>query len=171
MVVKSVQATSRRGALLFVYGTLRPFVDIPMARWLAAAAEHVGEARAPGRLYDLGRYPGLVAARRRGEWVAGDLYRVTRRVLAVLDRYEAPEFERTRWTVELRRTAGSRRDERRAAYFAPARRLAWLYLYRPPAPGRARIPSGDYRLHGRERSRPSARPDAAGRHPEPVSGR
>lgn len=136
-----------RGTLLFVYGTLRPFAAIPMALWLAAAAERVGEARTPGRLYDLGSYPGLIAPRRRGEWVAGDLYRVTRRVLAALDRYEAPAFERVRATVELRHTANeTAAGGLGGAGFGP-RRVGWLYLYQRPVLGRLRISCGDYRLH------------------------
>ena len=78
-----------RDSLLFVYGTLRPFVDIPMAQWLRRAARYVGPATTRGRLYDLGAYPGMRAARGRGELVAGDLYRVsTPEVWRVLDRYE-----------------------------------------------------------------------------------
>ena len=68
-----------RDSLLFVYGTLRPFVDIPMAKWLRRAARYMGPATTRGRLYDLGAYPGMRAARGRGEFVAGDLYRVSRR--------------------------------------------------------------------------------------------
>jgi gamma-glutamylcyclotransferase (GGCT)/AIG2-like uncharacterized protein YtfP len=99
-----------RDSLLFVYGTLRPFVDVEMARWLQGAARYLGPATARGRLYDLGAYPGLRAARGRGERVAGDVYRVTNpRVFRVLDRYEAPGFARERLVVELdrgrRRTA------------------------------------------------------------------
>ncbi len=62
-----------RDSLLFVYGTLRPFIDIPMARWLRRAARYVGQATARGRLYDLGPYPGLRAARGCGERVVGDV--------------------------------------------------------------------------------------------------
>ena len=45
---------SRRDSLLFVYGTLRPFVDIEMATWLQSSARHLGLATTLGRLYDLG---------------------------------------------------------------------------------------------------------------------
>ena len=62
-----------------------------MARRLRGAGRHLGVARAPGRLYDLGPYPGLAAARRRGDWVVGDLYELAapRALLRMLDRYEA----------------------------------------------------------------------------------
>jgi gamma-glutamylcyclotransferase (GGCT)/AIG2-like uncharacterized protein YtfP len=132
---------TKRDSLLFVYGTLRAFVDIPMARRLRCAARHLGVARAPGRLYDLGSYPGLAVARRRGEWVAGDLYELPapRLLLQALDRYEAgaagrerPRFVRVRAAV---------------IFADGARRTAWLYRYRLPVRPRLRIRSGDYERH------------------------
>lgn len=126
-----------RDSLLFVYGTLRPFVDIPMARWLRDRARYIGPARTRGRLYDLGPYPGMRVSRGRREWVAGDVYRVVNpRVLRVLDRYEAgsavakARFVRRRCTVRL--------AQRRT-------RAAWVYLYRYNVVRAARIPTGDYR--------------------------
>ena len=125
---------------LFVYGTLRPFVDIPMARWLRGAARYVGPATTRGRLYDLGAYPGLCAARGRGERVIGDVYRVARpHVFRVLDRYERggrgkARFVRERCSVRLAR--GSHK-------------AAWVYRYRWAVVSAARIASGDYRLHRR----------------------
>lgn len=130
----------KRDSLLFVYGTLRPCVPIPMARWLGGVATHLGTARTRGHLYDLGPYPGLLRPRGRGDWVAGDLYalRKPKKTLAVLDRYEGgphgrghPRFVRARCTVERR----GRRQE------------AWAYFYRPPIFARRRIGGGDYRLH------------------------
>lgn len=127
----------RRDSLLFVYGTLRPFVDIPMARWLRAHACYVGPATARGRLYDLGAYPGMRAARGRGEHVSGDVYRIANpRVLRVLDRYEA-HFVRERCVVKLERRSKS----------------AWLYRYRYSVVSAARIASGDYRVHCQMRER------------------
>jgi gamma-glutamylcyclotransferase (GGCT)/AIG2-like uncharacterized protein YtfP len=132
---------AKSGSLLFVYGTLRPFMNIPMARWLNSVAEHACVARAGGRLYDLGRYPGLVSARAAREWVIGDVYRLPSplRILRALDRYEGgpdwrgePQFvrvERTVW-VEPRAVAA-----------------AWLYLYQRPIVNRPRVASGDYRVH------------------------
>ena len=101
---------TQRDSLLFVYGTLRPFVDIPMSRWLRHVARYVGPGRTRGRLYDLGPYPGLRPAHRSGEWVVGDVYRV-RKPLVVrrLDRYEAgsgygrPRFVRRACVVSLGR--------------------------------------------------------------------
>jgi len=128
-----------RDSLLFVYGTLRPFVAIPMARWLAAEAHYVGPARTRGRLYDLGPYPGMHAARGHRQWVVGDVYHVASpRVLRALDLYEAgartmlPKFARAHCTV---------------AFARGAPRAAWVYLYRPRVRHAPRIVGGDYRRH------------------------
>jgi gamma-glutamylcyclotransferase (GGCT)/AIG2-like uncharacterized protein YtfP len=127
-----------RDSLLFVYGTLRPFVDIEMARWLRGAARYLGPATTPGRLYDLGAYPGMGGRRGRGERVAGDVYRVTNpNVFRVLDRYEAGERGKARFVrepcfVELARGG---------------RKIAWTYRYRYSVVTAARIACGDYRAH------------------------
>jgi gamma-glutamylcyclotransferase (GGCT)/AIG2-like uncharacterized protein YtfP len=123
---------TRRDSLLFVYGTLRPFVGIEMASWLRSHARYLGAATTPGRLYDLGAYPGMRAARGRRERVVGDVYRVTdARVFRVLDRYEA-RFVRERCVVSL--------DGR-------GHRVAWAYRYPHRVASAARIASGDYRSH------------------------
>jgi gamma-glutamylcyclotransferase (GGCT)/AIG2-like uncharacterized protein YtfP len=127
-----------RDSLLFVYGTLRPFVDIAMAQWLRDSARHVGLATVAGRLYDLGPYPGMTAARARRERVVGDVYRVVNpRALRTLDRYEAgargkARFVRERCVVQLD---------------TGVHRSAWLYRYRCSVVGAARIASGDYLKH------------------------
>lgn len=130
---------SRRDSLLFVYGSLRAFVDIPMARWLRRVAWAQGGGAIRGRLYDLGPYPALKPPRARRDRVVGDLYRVSeRRVWYVLDRYEAggsasrPKFRRERCVVRLARGG---------------RCSAWVYRYRCSVAGRGRIVSGDYRQH------------------------
>jgi gamma-glutamylcyclotransferase (GGCT)/AIG2-like uncharacterized protein YtfP len=130
---------ARRDSLLFVYGTLRAFTDVPMARSLRRLAAHTGCGSTSGRLYDLGPYPGIKPPRSPRDIVVGDLYRVVdARVLYVLDRYEAggslrrPRFARERCLVRLARGR---------------RCVAWIYRYRLPVARRSRIRSGDYRLH------------------------
>ena len=124
-------------SLLFVYGTLREFFDMPMAQRLRREAHCLGVARVAGRLYDLGRYPALKRAHRRGEWVIGELYRLrtAHRTLRVLDRYEAC-FLRERVVVRL-----ARRVSR-----------AWVYRFRGPVRARNRIASGDYAAYLRIRT-------------------
>jgi gamma-glutamylcyclotransferase (GGCT)/AIG2-like uncharacterized protein YtfP len=131
-----------RDSLLFVYGTLRAFVDIPMARWLQRTARYVGAATTRGRLYDLGPYPGMRIAPGRGETVVGDVYRVTdSRVFRVLDRYEAGGVRRNAGFVRCRCLVKLARGTRRA----------WAYRYCASVVSAARIPSGDYRVHCRAR--------------------
>ena len=121
-----------RDSLLFVYGTLRPFFDNPMARRLRREGRRIGVASLAGRLYDLGRYPGISRPRRREEWVTGELYRLRRprHTLRVLDRYEA------RFVRELARVRLGRREYR-----------AWVYRFRGPVRALDRIASGDYESH------------------------
>jgi gamma-glutamylcyclotransferase (GGCT)/AIG2-like uncharacterized protein YtfP len=87
---------------VFVYGTLRRGGrnDIhryqPLPRWVTTA-------RVPGRLYHLGRYPGLILGE--GGWVQGEVYEVTLSVLEQLDHLEGllpePTGEYHRRTVTV----------------------------------------------------------------------
>lgn len=124
---------------LFVYGTLRPAFPHHLAQYLAAQAQYLGPARAPGRLYDLGPYPGLVSPSGPDDWVQGDLYRLSQSadLLEVLDRYEGcPTGQETdslfcRQPWEVVRPQGERLR-------------AWVYVYVGPLEQARRIPSGDY---------------------------
>ena len=119
---------------IFVYGTLkRSTRRSPHA--LMRNAHFVDAASISGRLYDLGRYPGVYREAPAGTRVFGELYAfpeaMTERSLKSLDRYEGPEFIRKRVYVTLR-------DGRR--------RAAWTYLLRnrPGADARP-LDSGRYR--------------------------
>jgi gamma-glutamylcyclotransferase (GGCT)/AIG2-like uncharacterized protein YtfP len=108
---------------------------------LEPGAVWVGPARLRGRLYDLGHFPGL-ADGRSGDWVQGELYRLTgpdpARLLASLDRYEGRAFRR----------------EVREAESADATRVeAYVYLFAGSLRGRRRIASGDYLADPRSPSR------------------
>lgn len=78
---------------LFVYGTLRTGSDNPFARMLAERARLIGSAQVPGLLYDFGSYPG---ARPGSGSIHGEIFRLEHPpvLLAELDRYEGPEYER-----------------------------------------------------------------------------
>ena len=133
---------TRRDSLLFVYGTLRELFDMPMARRLRREAQSLGVARVAGRLYDLGRYPGMTPPRGRDEWVVGELYRLKppSRTLRALDRYECgPVFSLAR--------ARFVRERVRALSAAGGARSAWMYRFRGRARAENRIKSGDYRSH------------------------
>ena len=117
---------------LFVYGTLRSAFRNPYARLLAQQAVLVGTAHLPGRLYRLGKYPGLLAPGTSKDWVAGELYRLPTAfsaLLWMLDQYEGPTFERV--------LAVAHRGGR-----SPVK--TWVYLYRQRVSEAQRIVSGDY---------------------------
>ena len=124
---------------LFVYGTLRPGCGHPMADFLAAHATHLGQAITAGRLYDLGRYPGMLEPAVDGDWVVGDLFEVTTpAVLQKLDDYEGIESPRPaffeRQVVMVQMPDGN--DCR-----------AFVYWYRGDIPEAQRIASGCYLTH------------------------
>ena len=119
---------------LFVYGTLRPSCDHPMARFLGQRARLVGGARIRGRLFQCGWYPGLLPAEQPGDWVVGDLFDVhdAATTLAELDRYEtdaSAAFERIQ--VPVFQDSGE-----------PC--SAWVYFYRGQVDPTSRIRSGDF---------------------------
>lgn len=108
---------------LFVYGTLKRRSRHPMARRLARIARYAGPGRIAGRLYNLGRFPGLKPPRSPDDWVEGDLYELgddADAILREMDAYENAEspppapYDRTREPI--------RTDS--------VERLAWVYWYR-----------------------------------------
>ena len=123
---------------LFVYGTLRRRSRHPMAQRLAQAARHVGAARVAGRLYDLGRFPGLKEPRSPGDWVQGDVYDLgdnAARTLQEMDAYENAESPPP--TPYVRELAAVTLDE------GPVARV-WLYWYRGDVREEQFIASGSY---------------------------
>jgi len=122
---------------LFVYGTLMRRFRHPMHDELARGADFVGEAVVQGRLYDLGRYPGLVLSESPEDGVSGELYRLhDDTVLRVLDDYEgcgpadAQPHEYVRRTVTVCGDGGTSE--------------AWAYVYNRPVHALPRITSGRY---------------------------
>ena len=86
-----------------------------------------------GRLYDFGQYPGAVASDQPAESVLGEIFYLNNpgALLAVLDEYEGPEFERS--LVSATHHQGHAMN-------------CWIYWYVGSAPGRL-IPSGDWLNH------------------------
>ncbi len=133
---------------LFVYGTLRPDVTgilgTPQRARLAAEAEHLGTARAAGRLIllsEFGWYPGLIDEP--GE-VIGHLFRLSTPAptLAWLDAFEAatgtPDDDYVRVLRPVTHVTSA----------APID--AWLYLLVGQGPIRGPvIPSGDWKTSPR----------------------
>jgi gamma-glutamylcyclotransferase (GGCT)/AIG2-like uncharacterized protein YtfP len=111
---------------LFVYGTLRRGCENQFAQLLSKRGQFIDEAQAPGRLYDFGPYPGARRSSQAGETILGEIFYLDdpAPVLAALDEYEGPEFERAMVT-----TTG--------------RVDCWIYWYVGPETGRL-IVSGDW---------------------------
>jgi len=122
---------------VFVYGTLRPGSPHPMAKFLADHARHVGPAKMAGRLYNLGRYPGMVSAGGEGEYVIGDIFQIDASgpVLARLDEYEGATGEEPR-LFERKRGVAQLKDGATIA--------AWYYEYQRTVPSQAWIRSGNF---------------------------
>lgn len=89
---------------LFVYGTLRR--QHPETHRLLGAARFVASGTISGRLYDLGRYPGVRKTNRRATRVAGEVYELVgpdvERRLCNIDKYEGSKFRRSRVVVQLK---------------------------------------------------------------------
>jgi gamma-glutamylcyclotransferase (GGCT)/AIG2-like uncharacterized protein YtfP len=86
---RAAHGTGTMSDLLFVYGTLRPASGEPLARRLAGLGSGRGSGWFEGRLYDLGDYPGAVAAPGAGR-VHGELFALGDQhpLWAELDDYE-----------------------------------------------------------------------------------
>ncbi len=118
---------------IFVYGTLLCGARHPMGARLARESRLLGEATIQGRLYSLGRYPGLVESGDPADVVHGEVYTLNSpaATLAWLDAYEGisghaadNEYERCARVVHLASGTGV---------------TTWVYLYRAPVTGRAAV--------------------------------
>lgn len=78
--------------LVFVYGTLRREGSNPIEQF--ADAEFVGNATVPGRIYDLGWYPGFRFTSDYNDTseVIGEVYKVDQLGLERLDAYEGAPY-------------------------------------------------------------------------------
>ena len=117
-------------AYIFVYGTLRRGSKNESARLLQDQTRFIGDARMPGRLWGLGRYPGAVAAVQKDEWIRGEVYMfdTSSSLMQTLDDYEGSDFERALASVQL--DDGQKKE-------------CWVYLYVGRTAGRL-IESGDW---------------------------
>jgi gamma-glutamylcyclotransferase (GGCT)/AIG2-like uncharacterized protein YtfP len=127
---------------LFIYGTLMPGLRLEAEMH---GARFLGAARVPGRLVDVGRYPGLL----HGEGVVtGEVYEVDDAHLARLDVVEdmvpgnraASQY----WREEVTVCGGPLQGQQ-----------VQTYVYKQAAQGCTAIPHGDYRRYIREVGRES----------------
>lgn len=134
---------------LFVYGTLQQGFGLHQR---LAGARFLGPALIPGRLVDLGTFPGLIPApavvhdptSTSYASVVGELYAVDDATLASLDLVEGfdPEAPATSLYRRERVTAIRLGDG--------AATPAWTYFYNHSVEGMTPIPHGDWRRHSLE---------------------
>jgi gamma-glutamylcyclotransferase (GGCT)/AIG2-like uncharacterized protein YtfP len=124
---------------LFVYGTLLSRAGHPMGARLQREASLLGAASIGGRLYSLGRYPGLVESGAAGDLVHGEVYALADPAASLkwLDAYEG-----------VRPGKGEQnpyeRVERPVQLATGATLTAWVYLYRKSVRMRPPIPGGHW---------------------------
>lgn len=126
---------------IFVYGTLMSTAESTLGRAqrarLAREGRLIGAATMGGRLYDLGRYPGLVASDAPGHVVHGEVVALDNALksLAWLDAYEQI-------------VPGEHEHNQYARLLHPARLAdgsvveAWVYVYRHALTGKRLIREG-----------------------------
>jgi gamma-glutamylcyclotransferase (GGCT)/AIG2-like uncharacterized protein YtfP len=127
---------------LFIYGTLMPGLRLDAEM---QGARFVGAAQVPGRLVDVGRFPGLLPGE--GQ-VTGEVYEVDDAQLACLDVVEG--------MVPGDRAASQYWREEVTVSGGPLQGLqVQTYVYNRPVDGCTPIPHGDYRRYIREVGRES----------------
>ena len=126
---------------LFVYGSLMADTNSPMARFLNKENRLITEISLPGKLYDLGRYPGFVYDENASGKVNGHLFEIANapRVFGILDKFEGineSEPERS----EYRRITVPYRLENRPVQI-------WFYQYNLSVRSLKEIVGGNYRTY------------------------
>ena len=127
---------------LFIYGTLMPGLRLEAEM---QGARFVSAAQVPGRLVDVGRYPGLLQG---DGQVTGEVYEVDDAHLARLDGVEG--------VVPGDRAASQYWREEVTVLNGPLQgQPVQTYVYKRPVDGCTPIAHGDYRRHIREVGRES----------------
>ncbi len=137
---------------LFVYGTLRRSDEFPTHE-LMFPATFVSLGTFPGRLYDLGLYPGAILSAEAGALVHGEIYLLhdPAGTLGRLDAYEGcaadqpTPHEYVRRAVTITTASGEILQ-------------AETYLYKFPAAHLTPVASGDYLRWRAQRSAPASVP-------------
>ena len=123
---------------LFVYGTLLSYAGHPKGTQLGREARLIGKAIIRGcRLYNLGRYPGLVEAADAPGLVHGEVYALNNPAASLtwLDAYEG--------MVPANRDQNQyERVERPVQLAVGGEVVAWVYLYLKGVAGLRPIPDG-----------------------------
>ena len=123
---------------LFVYGTLMQNTDSAMARFLHARAYSLGIAYLPGRLYDLGSYPGAVYDPQERNTITGQIYslRDPEAIFPILDEYEGVSEHPPQREEYVREMVPAQLNGEVIS--------CWLYRYNFDTSHLPLIPSGNY---------------------------
>jgi gamma-glutamylcyclotransferase (GGCT)/AIG2-like uncharacterized protein YtfP len=133
---------SRRCDLLFIYGTLLPGLEPAEMSAICAKLEHLAPATSPGKLYDLGPYPGVILDP--SSVVKGRVVRVpTDEVWKALEEYEACPFPESPDGLFRRVRTTSTLDNGESIE-------CWVYVYDRPLDGATLIESGCWLTHRRD---------------------
>jgi gamma-glutamylcyclotransferase (GGCT)/AIG2-like uncharacterized protein YtfP len=123
---------------LFAYGTLLPGREPEGIAPLVGRLAPIGLATVPGRLYDLGAFPGAVPDETCRDAIRG-------RVLAVADAGVLPALDAYEGDGPAGPGARGFVRERVVARLEDGRALAcWIYAYRGDLTGARLVPGGDY---------------------------
>jgi len=125
--------------LLFVYGTLSPSRAPAHLREITAQLKPLSAGSMPGRVYDLGDFPGAVFDAAAATRVHGEVFEFPSesRLLCQLDEYEGFMPADTSQGLFIR--------ERRPITLTGGTQLpCWVYLYNRDPGNSPLIPGGDY---------------------------
>ena len=124
---------------LFVYGSLRSGFRSPVYEYISRFFTLVGEAKAKGKLYDLGDYPAAIPVSE-DYFILGELYTIKNEqefswAMAQLDDYEGLNVEANEERLYQRKITD--------VFINDLATSAWVYWYIGDVTGKPVIASGD----------------------------
>ena len=123
---------------LFVYGSLMGGIQSPIATYLKSKSTFLGEGFVYGKLYDIGKYPGLVYNNLLENKVIGHIFQLSNpmEMLPNLDYYECvgEQFEQP----------NQYRREPINVHLNGTTKLCWGYVYNLTTKNLKQIESGNY---------------------------
>ena len=124
---------------LFVYGSLRSGFRSPVYEYISRFFTLVGEAKAKGKLYDLGDYPAAIPVSE-DYFILGELYTIKNEqefswAMAQLDDYEGLNVEANEERLYQRKITD--------VFINDLVTTAWVYWYIGDVTGKPVIASGD----------------------------
>jgi gamma-glutamylcyclotransferase (GGCT)/AIG2-like uncharacterized protein YtfP len=130
---------------LFVCGTLRSGLVPDEVAGVMGRMLRIGAASVPGRLYDLGDYPGAVLDPNCDAKIIGEVFQLPDddAVIAALDAYEGIDPQDSGDSMFVRREA-------EITIEGGANLQCWIYVYNRDVASATLITSGDYLIYKQE---------------------